>query len=963
MVPSAFDVVDHDLWSFFMQIAVLGAIFFAHFGTPCNTFSAARKEDGGPPPLRSKEEPWGLPNLSDDNMALVFLGNLFLLRTIEAAKVIFAMGGNFSIENPLYSLLWQVPTFCCLEREARLFLVDFDQCNFGAPSKKPTRLAVTHESFADLAGSCRGGHSHIVLKGKVWCDRRQRWVFRTKLAQEYPWKLCRLMAHYIDSLFQGGTPQFSASFQLISKDARKRPVGQVVPWKDHRQRMTALKAVASGYQLKRGALKPLLDVETEPGTAIEWALSIPHPLAAEVRLDPLLETAINMVATAPKEVIRLRSSRLQLWEQRALALLPETDRRLRAQSDPLLRRLLRGVPDDQPIALGQVCHVALYEALLSEVHSCDTDLASLLCKGFPIVGPIARSGRWPPYEKDQKQVPIEAALSRAWELRKKIIQRVGSVPCSVNLQKIWDATLEDVNEGSTVGPFYTQEEVTRALGVDDWIPTQRFEVVQKNKVRGCDSATTNMINQITLITEKLQLPSTDGNVAALRVLRSKCPGSQLAGWVLDERKAYRQVAIAPEHRKFSVICMKDPEKDRVAFFVMIGHSFGLVSAVYNYNRRSAAINEILVSLFNLVAFSFYDDKYGFETVETAPSAHWVAQSLHWWLGAHFDSKKLQLSLQPTILGVTCNLESMVLEIKEDRRKDLLEEIDQVIECGILEPGAAGKLKGKLMFGASQLWGKVGRAFLRVISERQYARFPLNDQFVLDRPLKEALIQWRKLIHHGPPRSIDFKVDKLADAVLFTDGFTPDARSGGSELDRIGAVLFDRRCSRALQFTSVVPSEVKAKWLDRKTQIVPIEMVAPILSLFTFADRLFNADVLIFIDSEAVEGSLIKGYSSKEDLCALVSVFWDQVLNLTCRVFIDRVATDANPADWPSRNDLSRGESAGWVTVDAVWPKALCFNSWSDDLLSQSKSSGLGSCSSAFFYSHCSVLIFELSLFV
>ena len=163
-------------------------------------------------------------------------------------------------------------------------------------------------------------------------------------------------------------------------------------------------------------------------------------------------------------------------------------------------------------------------------------------------------------------------------------------------------------------------------------------------------------------------------------------------------------------------------------------------------------------------------------------------------------------------------------------------------------------------------------------------------------------------------------------MLFTDGFTPDPRSGRREPDRIGAVLFDRRCSRALQFTAIVPSEVKAKWLDRKTQIVPIEMVAPILSLFTFADRLFNADVLIFIDSEAVEGSLIKGYSSKEDLCALVSVFWDQVLNLTCRVFIDRVATDANPADWPSRNDLSRGESAGWVTVDAVWPKALCIKS-------------------------------------
>ena len=113
---------------------------------------------------------------------------------------------------------------------------------------------------------------------------------------------------------------------------------------------------------------------------------------------------------------------------------------------------------------------------------------------------------------------IDHALSRAWEIRAKIIQRVRGVPVSDNLVKIWEATLEDVQEGSCLGPFASPEEVTDARGQDDWIPTQRFEVVQKNKVRGCDSATTNLINQITEIKEKLQLPSTDTNVAAIRKL-------------------------------------------------------------------------------------------------------------------------------------------------------------------------------------------------------------------------------------------------------------------------------------------------------------------------------------------------------------------------------------------------------------------------------------------------------------
>lgn len=68
----------------------------------------------------------------------------------------------------------------------------------------------------------------------------------------------------------------------------------------------------------------------------------------------------------------------------------------------------------------------------------------------------------------------------------------------------------------------------------------------------------------------------------------------------------------------------------------------------------------------------------------------------------------------------------------------MEEIDSVLSTGLLNPGPAGKLKGKLMFRASQLWGKVGRAFLRPISKRQRSRFPLKDGFSLDDALRSSL---------------------------------------------------------------------------------------------------------------------------------------------------------------------------------------------------------------------------------
>ena len=164
---------------------------------------------------------------------------------------------------------------------------------------------------------------------------------------------------------------------------------------------------------------------------------------------------------------------------------------------------------------------------------------------------------------------------------------------------------------------------------------------------------------------------------------------------------------------------------------------------------------------------------------------------------------------------------------------------------------------------------MSRAFLRVISERQYARHPPDGSFSLGIPLKKALEQWVFLVKEGPPRSIDLSLPKFSEVVFFTDGFSPDPRFSEKKPDRIGAVMIDRRLTCPVQFTAVVPQKVKAQWLDRKTQIVPVEMLAPIIALSTFESRLVGCDVLLFVDSEAVEAALVKGYSSKSDLCDLI----------------------------------------------------------------------------------------------
>ncbi len=95
---------------------------------------------------------------------------------------------------------------------------------------------------------------------------------------------------------------------------------------------------------------------------------------------------------------------------------------------------------------------------------------------------------------------------------------------------------------------------------------------------------------------------------------------------------------------------------------MIGRSFGLISAVYNYNRRSAMISNILIVIFEVPANFFYDVKFGFESMETIDTADEAAVFIHKILGCDFEDRKHTLSRKPAILVITYGLRRKSLDI-------------------------------------------------------------------------------------------------------------------------------------------------------------------------------------------------------------------------------------------------------------------------------------------------------------
>ena len=56
--------------------------------------------------------------------------------------------------------------------------------------------------------------------------------------------------------------------------------------------------------------------------------------------------------------------------------------------------------------------------------------------------------------------------------------------------------------------------------------------------------------------------------------------------------------------------------------------------------------------------------------------------------------------------------------------------------------------------------------------------------------------------------------------------------------------------------------------------------------------------------------------------SLNDLFWEMADRLQTIVYLDRIPTDSNPADDPSRNRMEEAERLGWVIVDPKMPEQV-----------------------------------------
>ena len=165
-------------------------------GPPCETFTAARLEANGPPPLRSGSHPWGLPNLTPRQWKQTSLGTSLVLVALEL--MIFAAQYSLCgfLEHPAYPTwqlrkdppsIWAWTMIRYLVRLQCFSLVTLDQCIYATPGRKPTSILLLRLPDFVARVQCRGHagrcphHGHPPLIG---LDAEGN--FRTAQAKVYP---------------------------------------------------------------------------------------------------------------------------------------------------------------------------------------------------------------------------------------------------------------------------------------------------------------------------------------------------------------------------------------------------------------------------------------------------------------------------------------------------------------------------------------------------------------------------------------------------------------------------------------------------------------------------------------------------------------------------------------------------------------------------------------------------------
>ena len=920
------------------QLLSLDTILYVHFAPPCGTASAARHIKPGPPPLRSTVFPMGLPGLTFLQQTRVKKANFLYKWTWKLVKFLDSRNIGWSIENLASSLMWITDPFVEMVQQINFDAFSFHTCMFAAKRKKDTAIWTSVPQLrAYLERKCDNAHQHLpwgrTEKGFAtaeecayndslcasWAEAITAFALsRNFVAPPLTIADVQVETHsvtHVNKAILGCLPRGRKLVPLMSEFLQPQvhdiseisilqqlPLGKRIPdectvFPKGSRLLQFVNEDGGNYCGTGMPTLATIGIPREPLEFLQEACKLIHPTEMAMQVGNLLMDNIK----AYNDATGLKFRRTQCaFAKRLVAMctdLKDKEAECKQRMEPHVRRILDGK------------RTVLFKQLLEEISYPDMKVATEMTCGFPLCGWLPTSDIFPVRVRAPEfDENFLRSMARSFSAR-SIAATVSSGDPELDM-KLWQATLDEVEEGFLTGPWSISHLDRES------VVSPRFGLQQKNKLRPIDNFTSSHVNNAAGVQERFMVDTVDEICAMVKAwMQESGPGLKLVGKTYDLRKAYRQLALRKAHLDFAWISVWDPVREAPALFKMETLPFGATASVSAFLRISQAIKVIGITHGNLVWSSFYDDfvcvcKAGTEE-QTDRMVRLIFKSLGWSLSAG-DEKDKPFASRFQALGVEFDLSTVeggYFSVKntDSRRAELSEKIDSILLQDELEPKVAESLRSRLLFAEGQLYGRFAKLALQRIGA-------IGFRSSLVKPLGcevERALRWiKERILNAAPRRIDTGGRRTY--YMFLDGACTDEQSGKWTGTSVGGVLADDTGKNLFYFGHVVDSNLVATWgpPDKTQHIFEAEVLPYALALTVWGSTVKGCCIFAFIDNEAAKASWITGSATADAAQRILHNGTRLEADLDVWPFFSRVPTHSNMGDDPSRGRFEMLEKLG-----------------------------------------------------
>jgi hypothetical protein len=521
----------------------------------------------------------------------------------------------------------------------------------------------------------------------------------------------------------------------------------------------------------------------------------------------------------------------------------------------------------------------LFQHLLRQTGYHDAAVVDLFSAGAPLVGPLPTSGNGAP-KADPCSMSTEQLAASCLVDNRAIL---GSIREDANADKLLELTQADAALGRMTAPAPIETVDLAAVRL-----TPRFSVVQGPKVRPIDDCSRSSVNAAVEPGEKLSVEGADSLVSALRAYR-ELNGDDIGLWKADIDSAYRRIPVAPSHRWTVVsifMCL-----GTIMASTHLSLPFGAVASVHAWDRVGSALAHLARVLLRLPTLRYVDDFFCCcRRALQEFNMNCFARLVRLLLGSSaISAKKLAFGVPLVILGLVVipSPEGILLYPSPDKVAKWSLQISTALAERHLCAGLASKLSGALQWATSHMFLRLGRAMLRPLYMQSKAKHSR-----MSPALHDALVWWQEVLDLGIAHSAPW----VSGPASTPGHLYCDARSTPARLAAV--LIIDGR----VLYVDREPTVEELALLDSREdlQIMGLELLAIALGLATFVDELTNRDVVVWSDNVGAEGAVRSGSARAWDHSRIVHCIWLAIARTCTRAWFERVPTDDNVADDPSR---------------------------------------------------------------